>query len=63
MRLTTSPGSGTDTLNCNWNCAYVNESPVAIEGLGVDKPRTTARGVALLYGGWGITLAEGFSVF
>jgi hypothetical protein len=26
-----SLGSVTDTLNCNWDCAYANEFPVAVE--------------------------------
>jgi len=30
-------------LNCNWDCAYVNEFPVAVADLGLDKLRTIAQ--------------------
>jgi hypothetical protein len=36
-------GSVTDTLNYNWDCAYANEFPVAVEGLDGDKMRTIAK--------------------
>jgi hypothetical protein len=30
---TASPGTVTDNLNCNWDCAYANEFPVAVEAI------------------------------
>ena len=53
--LTTSLGSITDTLNCNCNCAYVNEFPVAVEDLEVDKLRTIPQGA--------IDLMRGYKLF
>jgi len=29
-RLIASLGSVTDTINCNWDCAYADEFPVAV---------------------------------
>jgi len=43
LRFTASLGSVTDILNYNWDCAYANESPVAVEDLDVDKLRTIAQ--------------------
>jgi len=43
LRFTASLGSVTDTLNYNWDCAYANEFPVAVEGLDGDKTRTIAK--------------------
>jgi hypothetical protein len=59
--LTASLGSVTDTLNYNWDCAYANEFPVAVEGLDVDKLRTTAQeAIGLMRG---TTVLEGFLGF
>jgi len=43
LRFTASLGSVTDILNYNWDCAYANESPVAVEDLDVDKLRAIAQ--------------------
>ena len=43
LRHSASLCSVTDTLNYNWDYAYVNEFPVAVEDLDVDELRTTAR--------------------
>jgi hypothetical protein len=37
LRVTTSLFSVTDTLKYNWDCAYANEFPVAVEDLNVKK--------------------------
>ena len=62
--LAASLGSLTDTFNCNWDSAYANEFPVAVEDLDVYKPRTTVQGAIGPYGGGGghKTLLEGFDV-
>jgi len=56
MRFTASLGSVTDTLNSNCDYAYVNEFPVPVEDLGVDKLRNIAqKAVGLMRGhkfGW-----------
>jgi hypothetical protein len=44
LRSTASLGSVTDTLNYKWACAYVNEFPVTVERLELDKMRITAQG-------------------
>ena len=41
--VTTSLGSVTDGLHCNWNCAYVNEFPVAVEDPDLSKLRTISQ--------------------
>jgi hypothetical protein len=40
--LTASLVSVTDTLSCNWNCAYADEFPVVVEDPDVGKLRTIA---------------------
>jgi len=51
MRFTASLGSVRDTLTCNWVCAYVNEFPVAVEDLDLNKLRTIAQEAIGLYEG------------
>jgi hypothetical protein len=41
--LKASLGSITDTLNYNWDCAYVNGFPIAVEDTDVGKLRTIAQ--------------------
>jgi hypothetical protein len=54
--LTASLGSIPDTLNCNCDCSYANEFPLAVEDLDVDKLRTSAQeAIGLMRGryfGW-----------
>ena len=59
--FTTSLGSVTDTLNCNWDYAYANEFPVAVEDHDVGKLRTLAEEAIGLIGGGGISLARRLS--
>jgi hypothetical protein len=49
--LTASLGSVTDTLNCNWDCAYANKCAVAFDDLDVDKLKTIAQEAKGLYEG------------
>jgi hypothetical protein len=51
MRFTASLGSVTEPLNCKWDCAYVNEFPIAVEDLDPDKLRTIAQEAIGLYEG------------
>jgi hypothetical protein len=54
--LTALLGSITDILNCNCDCPYANDFPVAVENLDVDKLRTFSPGTIGLmkgrYFGW-----------
>jgi len=43
-------GEVTDTLNYNWDYAYVNEFPVAVEEIDVDKRRTIVQEAIGQYG-------------
>jgi hypothetical protein len=43
--------SVTDTLNCNFGCAYANEFAITVEDLVVDKLRTIAQEAVGFYEG------------
>jgi hypothetical protein len=53
--LTASLGSVTDTVNCNWDCTYVNEFHVAVEDPDVGIPKTIAQEAI------GLTMGHNFS--
>ena len=61
--LTASLGSVTDTLNCNWDCAYANDFPLAVEDYNAGKLRTFAQeSIGLIRGhnyGWKIAYRVG----
>jgi hypothetical protein len=49
--LTALLGSITDNLNCNWDCVYAKEFPLAVEDPDIDKLRAIAQAAIDIMGG------------